>query len=72
MAAEDGGRDADLAAETSCPWPDRQVCCITVEGMTCQSCVKNIEVHLGNVCGVHAIKVGGEKVLMKFDAREQC
>ena len=36
-------------------------CVISIEGMTCQSCVQTIEANIGKVSGVKAIKVNLER-----------
>lgn len=36
-------------------------CSISIEGMTCQSCVQTIEANIGKVSGVKEIKVNLEK-----------
>lgn len=45
-------------------------CTLYIEGMTCQSCVKNIEGTLGGVAGVRKIRVllDEKRALVHFDA----
>jgi len=51
LATERTSTDALTAASTV------QTCVISIEGMTCQSCVKNIESNLSNVAGIISIRV---------------
>ncbi|KAK6633615.1 hypothetical protein RUM44_004222 [Polyplax serrata] len=49
---QDMGFDANLFDE-----PSRAVVSLRIEGMTCHSCVRNIESTIGEVKGIHSIKV---------------
>ena len=40
-------------------------CRIAVQGMTCNSCVRNIEEQVGNMDGVNSVQVGYTCVLLK-------
>ena len=60
---EDMGYDASLTAQNESehlPGDSSQTCLIRVEGMTCQSCVKNIEGNIGKQNGVKDVVVSLE------------
>lgn len=56
-----GDVSVEIEPPVNPPPPGREEICLAVEGMVCQSCVKNIESNVSKLSGVHEVKVSLEE-----------